>query len=75
MILDILNIEICTQEKFGLKLTLVSVSRTTRLSNPKKGSHFVYRKVVSLNFGFYSLENEQNFLSSLRGRAVKLPAL
>ena len=67
MILDILNIEICTQEKLGLKLALVSVSRTTRLSNPQKGSHFVYRKVLPLNFGFCSLGNEQKFLIQSKG--------
>ena len=39
-------------------------------SNPKKGRQFVYGKAVTLNFGFCSLGNEQNFLSNQKARKL-----
>ena len=50
--------EFCIEEKFSIKLALVSISYVTLLLNPKKAAILFYKKVVPFNFGFDSLGNE-----------------
>ena len=49
--------EFCIEEKFGIKLALVSISYVTFIK-PKRAAILFYKKVVPFNFGFDSLGNE-----------------
>ena len=50
----------CTLEKFGIDLVLVSFSVVPPVCQQRAAFCFI-EEVVPLNFGFYSLGNEQNF--------------
>ena len=50
--------EFCIEEKFGLKMALVSISNVTLLKNPKEQPFCFIEKVVPFNFGFDLLGNE-----------------
>ena len=58
------------EEKFGIKLALVSISHVTLLLKHKRAAILFYKKVVPLNFGYDSLGNEQNFLSNQRAEKL-----
>ena len=49
--------EFCIEEKFGIKLALVSSSYDSFIK-PKRAAILFYKKVVPFNFGFDSLGNE-----------------
>ena len=59
--------EFCIKEKFGIKLTLVSISHVTQ-----RAAILFNKKVVPLNFGFDSLGNEENFLSNQKARKLMI---
>ena len=50
--------EFCIEEKFGIKLALLSISYVTLFIKPKRATILFYKKVVPFNFGFDSLGNE-----------------
>ena len=50
--------EFCIEEKFGIKLVLLSISYVTLYIKPKRAALLFYKKVVPFNFGFDSLGNE-----------------
>ena len=50
--------EFCIEEKFGIKLALLSISYVTLFIKPKRAAILFYKKVVPFNFGFDSLGNE-----------------
>ena len=50
--------EFCIEEKYGIKLALVSISYVTILLNLKEQPFCFIKKVVPFNFGFDSLGNE-----------------
>ena len=47
--------EFCIEEKFGIKLALVSISYVTFIKSKRAA---IIKKVVPFNFGFDSLGNE-----------------
>ena len=49
--------EFYIEEKFGIKLALVSISYATFIKS-KRAAILFYKKVVPFNFGFDSLGNE-----------------
>ena len=49
--------EFCIEEKFGIKLALVSISYVIFIK-PKRAAILFYKKVVPFSFGFDSLGNE-----------------
>ena len=50
--------EFCIEEKFSIKLALVSLSYVTLLEKPKKQPSCLIKQVVPFHFGFDSLGNE-----------------